>query len=52
MRGSVEIAPDHGVGLDYGFAAEHDVLRSDQDRFAGYFVAGVLLDEGKGREDC
>jgi hypothetical protein len=40
--GACEIASDHDFGLDDGFAAEHDVLGSDEDGFTCDFVTGVL----------
>lgn len=41
-RGSDEVAADHDVGLDDGLAAEDNVLRADEDGFAGDLVASVL----------
>ncbi|KAI6748734.1 hypothetical protein HG531_007681 [Fusarium graminearum] len=41
--GTSEVAADHDFGLDDGFAAEHDVLGSDEDGFTGDFVTCVLL---------
>lgn len=40
--GADEIASDHDFGLDDGLAAEHDVLRADEDGLSGDLVAGVL----------
>lgn len=41
---SNEIASDHDFGLDDGLAAQHDVLRTDEDGLAGDLVTGVLVE--------
>lgn len=38
-----QVSANDGFGLDYGFAAEDDMLGAVDEGAAGYFVAGVLL---------
>uniref|UniRef100_A0A093VDU6 Trehalose phosphorylase n=1 Tax=Talaromyces marneffei PM1 TaxID=1077442 RepID=A0A093VDU6_TALMA len=54
-RGAGDVSANDGFGLDYGFAAEDDMLGAVDEGAAGYFVAGVGFDVlalcGFGRHD-